>query len=268
MLKKLAFRILAFVLDLGLASLIVFGLSSIRPINPDRDELNKNYKTYFYKTQAYENLSERLDEILEDKIIDKLEMDEINIIYRDYADILKDIEVDKKLKSAKIEELKEEVNKKHLDIANGIAIKINKLNIRETIISFVVYILYFGVLQYILNGQTPFKRVFRIKVLSNNGKKVSLLSYLVRAVLVTEMILSSADLITLLTLEVSKYINVSYWFTQIKYIYEMAFLAVMIIRDDNRSIDDLILNTKVIRYDKEGKEIVDPVFVERTEEDA
>ncbi|MCH5167128.1 MAG: RDD family protein [Erysipelotrichales bacterium] len=266
--KKTIFRVLAFVLDIAFASLIIFGITSLSFINPNKNELNKKYNTYYYNVKVNESLVKKTEEFFEDKILTSEELDEVNIFYKTYYDCFKDIKLDTKLNDEQIEKINEDISKKQVNITNNLVISINKLNTRETLISFVVYIMYFGLLQYILKGQTPFKMLFKLKVISNENKSVGLLSYLIRAILVTEVIISATDLIMLFALSNASYINLSYWLSQVKYIYEMAFLVCLIIRDDGRSIDDLILKTRVIRYDKQGHEVIDPLFIERKEDNA
>lgn len=260
--KKFMFRVLAFILDSLIASIIILGVSSISLFNPNQDELNLKYKEFYNNQDIYNGLNKKIDSYFEDKMLSEEELEEISIIYSEYIKCFDGIDVDLEIDESTITSVKDKVNDLNLEISNNLAIKINKLYIPTTIISFVVYILYFGVLQYFLNGQTPFKRIFRIKVVSVNDKKVSLLNYIVRAILVTEVLLSTFDIIALVTLNNAGYINASYFISQAKYIYEIVFLVCLIIRSDGRSIDDLILKTKVIRYDKDGNEVIDPIFKE------
>ena len=46
----------------------------------------------------------------------------------------------------------------------------------------------------------------------------------------------------------------------------MAFLVCMIIRDDQKSLHDLLLHTRVLRFDKDGNEINEVLFVNSEEE--
>ena len=46
----------------------------------------------------------------------------------------------------------------------------------------------------------------------------------------------------------------------------MSFLVCMVIRDDSRSFHDLMLNTRVLRYDKNGHEIIEQLFSDENEE--
>ena len=82
----------------------------------------------------------------------------------------------------------------------------------------------------------------------------------------SKLLISLTDLILIFSLSKDLYINAHYWITQIKYIYEMSFLVCMVIRDDSRSFHDLILNTRVLRYDKNGHEIIEQLFSDENEE--
>ena len=266
--KSFMFRVLAFILDSILASIIILGVSSITLFNPNMEDLNIKYKEFYNNKNMYDGLNKKIDGYFEDKMLSEEELEEISIIYSEYMPCFEGIEISIKQEEDTITSIKDEIGDLYLEISNNLAIEINKLNIPSTIISFVVYIFYFGVLQYLLGGQTPFKRIFRIKVVSVKNKKVSLLNYIVRSILVTELILSASDVLALVTLNNAEYINASYFISQAKYIYEITFLACLIIRSDGRSIDDLILKTRVMRYDKEGNEVIDPIFKEVKEENA
>lgn len=269
MLKKIILRILSFALDLGLTSLIILGISMLSFVNPESNELNRMYKAYYKSSERYVNLTKDINVYFEDEVISSEEEGEILAFYSEYYDCFKDIVVDEKITTGDQEKIKENIEKTNTSITNEQVISINKIKYRDTFVSLIVFVLYFGVLQYLLHGQTPFKRLFRIRVVDKDDEKrqVSLVSFLVRAMLVTEIIISLTDLVLLFKLTSDNYIAVNYWLTQGKYIYEMAFLVCMIIRDDNRSIHDLLLNTRVLRYDRDGREIVEQLFSDEDEED-
>lgn len=274
--KKIILRFLAFALDLGLVSLIIYGVSMLSFVNPKSNELNRMYKSYYKETEKYGNLlgtnnkKGDMEVYFEDEMLSESEDQEILSLYNSYHDCFKDVKLGEKATTGDINKVKENITEKNMEIMNKKVIEINKTKYMDVIISLVVYVLYFGVLQYFMKGQTPFKRLFRIKVVdaSDDKRRVSLISFIVRGILITEAIVSLTDLVLLFKLPSDAYINVNYWITQIKYIYEMAFLVTMVIRDDNRSIHDLILNTRVLRYDKDGHEIVEQLFSDDDEEDS
>lgn len=260
--KKILLRILAFALDIGLCSLIIFGLSMMSFVNPNTSKLNNYYRSVNQNREDYNNLLKSMDEYFEDGMLSDIEFNDITVRYFDYVEPFKNLKLNEDIKNEEINTIKDKVNEINVNINNDLAIKINKLNGVQVVISLVVYVLYFGVLQYFMKGQTPFKRLFRLKVVKKNGGKVSLISFIIRAILISEIAISVVDLTLLFTLNNLNYITCNYWLTQFKYIYEMAFLVCMIVRDDMRSVHDLILGTEVVRYDKTGKKINDVLFVE------
>lgn len=265
--KKILLRILAFTLDIGVCSLIIFGLSMMSFINPNSDKINDCYRYINQNKKEYDDLLEGMDKYFEDGMLSDVEFGEIIVKYPDYYEVFQDLKLNEDIKNKEIESIKDKVKEINVSISNDIAIKISKLNWIQTIISFGVYILYFGVLQYFMKGQTPFKRIFRLKVVKKNGDNVSLISFIIRAILISEIIISIIDLSLLFVLNNLNYVTCNYWLTQFKYIYEMSFLVCMIVRDDMRSVHDLILNTEVIRYNKDGKKINDILFISEGEDD-
>ncbi|HQC83881.1 MAG TPA: hypothetical protein PLB45_03315 [Bacilli bacterium] len=51
----------------------------------------------------------------------------------------------------------------------------------------------------------------------------------------------------------------------IEFVYEVVFVIACIIRDDQRSVHDLLLNTRIALYDKNNKEVESILF--KDEED-
>lgn len=260
--KKVIFRILAFILDYAFVSIILLGLSYISYVNPDSSRINFQYQEYYRTNNRYNELSNKIDEYFEDGRLTEEEYDEIVTNYPDFFDIFDDIVIDQNIKTSEMEEYKTELSKRLVELNNEYGYNIQKLNIRFTIITIVVYILYFGILQYILKGQTIFKRLFKLRVVDNKNpkKRISLVKYIIRSILVCEIILSIIDILVLLLASKSNYIIFSNVLVNIKYVYEALFLVTMIVRDDARSIDDLLLNTKVVRFDKSGHIINEKLF--------
>lgn len=267
--KKILFRILAYILDLGLVSVVLLGLSYINFINPENPVINLKYEDYYNVTDRYRELSDNIGGYFEDGRLTEVEYNEIVRKYPEHFSVFNTLTLNEDIKNSDIETIKTNLDKKQMEINNNFGYKIEKLNIRSTIIGIVCYILYFGVLQYILSGQTIFKKLFRIRVIDNDEshKKVPLWKYIVRSIFVCEIIITVIDLVLLLTLKQSGYIVANSWILQVKYIYEMIFLVTLIIRDDARSIHDLILNTQVVRFDKNNNIIEEKLFNERLEDD-
>jgi len=264
--KKFASRLIAFLIDFILTSALIVAISSISIFNPNIDSINYNYKKYYTLTDEYYNLVEELDSTyLTDGVISTSESEEIYIKYHDLYDCFKDITLDEGISISQTEELNTSIATRYTSLSNEIMLKIASLNIYELIISIIIYISYFGILQYRLNGQTVGKRLLRIRVINNkdNSKKVSLFKYIIRAILVSSLIFTIIDfIIASITNSVSFYTNVNYYLSMIKYVYELSFIICILIRNDMRSIDDIILGTDVILFDKTGKIVESKIFNE------
>lgn len=266
--KKLLLRIAAFALDTLLVSLVALLLSYISFINPNLDDLNVAYDELALSEQAYQEFDDKLDEYLEDGVFSDEELADINNIYPDYSEVFADIEINTEIENADKEEITNAMSERHVEVYNSYAYRIQKYSVFGSIATLILTLLYFGVLQYILKGQTLFKRLFRLRVVDKdkNNKRVSLWRFIVRSIIINELVFILIDIITVLTLKESAYIGVNAWLYQIRYIYEMLMIIVLIIRDDQRGLHDLAVNTRVILLDKNGKEVeVNPIFADVSE---
>lgn len=260
--KRIIYRMLAYVLDLAFVSVILLGIGYINFVNPESEKINYTYQEYYNINNSYTELMKNIDDYFKDGKLTQEEYEDIVCKYPNFFDCFNDITLNEDIKNKEIDEVKEDLNKRITKLNNDYGYKIEKLNIRTSVISIVVYILYFGLLQYILKGQTIFKKLFKLRVIDNEHpkKKVPLWKYIIRSILVCELIISIVDLILLVTLNQSSYIIGNGWLSNIKYVYEMAFLVTMIIRDDARSIHDLLLNTRVVRFNLAGNIIDEKLF--------
>lgn len=261
--KRVLYRIFAFVLDLVLVSVVIFGLSSINFINPNIDEINYEYEKVSKTQETYLEFKDEIKNMVKDSRIIDEEYEKITTDYYEYIDLFDEVELNEDLTNSFIDSIDNEIDLKYQEIITKYNYKIQKLSVYENIIAIILYILYFGVLAYVLKGQTLFKKVFKLRTidLKDESKKIPLWKYIVKAILICEIVILVTDIICVATFKESLYISASYWISQIKYIYEMAFIIVLIMRDDQRSIHDLLLNTKVVRYDKAGNIIEDQMFI-------
>lgn len=263
--KKIIYRVLAYGIDILLISLLVIGLMNLPMFKKTNELVGIEYLNLSTTELAYNTLSNKLEEYYKDAKFSQEELKEIENGYNDYYDCFKDVKVDEEITNEMKTKITTNLKEKEVNLKNKSAYKINKYNISQSIMGIVLYILYFGIIQFLLKGQTLGKKIFRLKVKRIDDEKGSLISYIIRSILVCEIIITGIDLLLLITLKENVYITSNYWLLQVKYIYEIAFIIVMIIRDDNRSIHDLLLKTKVIRMDKKGKEIEESLFNDQDE---
>ena len=128
-------------------------------------------------------------------------------------------------------------------------------NLEVTMITCGMSILYFVVLCYFCNGITLGKYMLKMQIVSNNGKKLTILNYFLRS-LIMNMVLS--NIVTVVLIKVLPKVQFIKINTYAQNIFSIAivlsFLFIMY-RNDGRGIEDFMGNTKVIdlkRYHNEN----------------
>lgn len=189
-------RLLAFILDILIVSLVVTLLSYIPFLNPNRD--------------AY---SEKYNELV--NVYEQVEKNEIS---------------------------QEEYN----EAAIPISYELYRLNIPTILVDIVCSLLYFGVLPFFMDGQTIGKRLFQLRVVSANDKPLNIVNYLLRAVVLRNILISLALLAVIYFMDASNYYNVYQNVNLVGYIIMYINLFMIVMRQDNRGLHDFIANTKVV----------------------
>lgn len=267
--KKIIYRFAAFIIDMVICTIIIMLLSSVHFFNPLGKEADSTYQRWSGAVQNREDFNGYFERMLADDVIESREYQVITDDYDSYSSVFVDVKIDEEITEEDQQKLLEDIDIKYIEIINEYGYKINKLIRYQTIISIIIYMLYFTTLEVIFKGQTLGKKLLHVKVVDNKdiNKKIPIWKYALRTVLSCEVIFLILEVILVTTLKQKTYISFEYWISNIKYIYEMAFLACIIVRDDQRSIHDLLLGTKVIRIDSSGKEIEDVLFQELNNEE-
>lgn len=120
----------------------------------------------------------------------------------------------------------------------------------STILSIIVYVLYFIVFQFYNNGQTLGKKFMKIKIVSM-GNDLTMDNMLFRS-LFNNSILSNILVSVFILIGKNAYIYGSIIVTFLQFCYVMICALMISFRKDSRSLSDFIGNTKVVslRSDK------------------
>ena len=127
---------------------------------------------------------------------------------------------------------------------------INKVQIPKQIIEFGLTIFYFGILSFILNGQTLGKRLMRLRVVPTKGRKLNAPLYFLREIILTNSILSLLAIINITLCGQEKWYLFNSIITNGKTIIVIGLLMVLIFNEEDRSLHDIICKTKVIEESK------------------
>ena len=107
-------------------------------------------------------------------------------------------------------------------------------------------ILYFGVLPLVMNGQTLGKKIMKLRVVSNNEKKLNFWKYLIRIVILNNIWLSLINVGAVYVVSGVKFYYVTYVISMLSSLIYMLNLIMVMFRKDNRGLHDIVAGTKVI----------------------
>ena len=123
---------------------------------------------------------------------------------------------------------------------------LSKLQAPNLIIKLGLTILYFGILSFMWNGKTLGKKILKIRVVPIKGKKLNPPLYLLRGILITNSLFNLIDIINTSVFKGEMWNGFASMISYGKMIMSVMIIGVMIFRDDERGLHDLICRTKVI----------------------
>lgn len=131
----------------------------------------------------------------------------------------------------------------------------------SSVYSAVALIAYFGVIQYALKGQTVGKKIMKIRVVSNNDKKLNVWNYILRIVILNNIIFTFINIGGVYVLNIDKYYYLSYVVSMLTSLVSLLILMMIMFRHDGRGLHDYLANTKVVEdvingLDVENKETI------------
>ena len=229
-------RLVAYVIDIVLVSLLATVITS-------NNYINKDYKKYQDVYKDYEKYATKYNDFIED--LEELEVSELKDRYEDYSKYLENIDTDE-LSEKDIEKIKTDSKEEYQKKLENYSYKLNKLSIVPKVISILCILLYFVVFQYYFDGQTLGKKLMKLQVVSNNGKQLTILNYFLRSLILNEIIINLISIICILTLNQSNYMIYNEIIYYVTYVLEMTIIFMIMFDKNNRGLHDYAANSKVI----------------------
>lgn len=145
----------------------------------------------------------------------------------------------------------EQITEETINNQYTILYKMTKLSKNSLVIEGIVTFTYFGIVAYLLKGQTIGKKAQKIKVVPLEGKELNPHLFMLRSVILTNLIPKIASIIAIMTLKEKQWILASGIISNISLTITFILIAFLIFREDERSLHDIICKTKVIEVNKE-----------------
>lgn len=164
-------------------------------------------------------------------------IDKYNDTYTEYTNLIEDAN------AGEIETDTDEYANKIIDLNY----RLNRYKVVSSSISTAGFLIYFGILQFFLKGQTIGKKIMKIKVIANKeNKKLNIGNYIIRSLILNNIIINLVFIIGAYIFDKSTYYYVSLAATYIQIVIMAAIILMVMLRKDNRGLHDMLAGTKVI----------------------
>lgn len=118
------------------------------------------------------------------------------------------------------------------------------------LISTLCFVIYYGYVQYKSGGQTIGKKIFKLKTVSAVNTKLSLQNYVVRTIVLYNILIPILELVVVYTCNVDNYYSIYQNVNLVGYIIMYITVFMIFVRKDGRGLHDILGNTMVL-YDAE-----------------
>ena len=245
--KKIIYRLLAYAIDILLVTMLTMGITYLPMFKETNSKVGAIYVSLSTNELTYNALTEKLDKYYEDAKFSETELEEIKTDYSNFYSCFNKVKVDEEVTNELKSDISKNIKETYVDIKNDYAYQINKYNIAQSIIGVILYILYFGVLQYVLKGQTLGKKLLKIKVVNDKGERPSIWNMVIRGLLIYGIVTTLYSTISINFLDMEKF---NYSVSVISAIESMIIIVsilMMLYKKDGRGLHDIIAKTNVIR---------------------
>lgn len=114
------------------------------------------------------------------------------------------------------------------------------------VFNLLLILIYFVLLPYVWEGRTFGKKIMKIRIISHDGTKVSVVSYIIRNIILTGLAQMILMLLFLYLLPSQMYLIFSSILTFLQLILVITSLSMILYRKDKRGLHDILSGTKVV----------------------
>lgn len=142
---------------------------------------------------------------------------------------------------------------------NNLSYEMNKESVDVTIIMCAVSVVYYVIIAYCADGQTLGKKIMRIKIVSNNGKNLHINNYLIRSLLINNILLDIISSALIIFLSKANYITYYSKVSSVFSLFLMTTLVLMFFSNNGRGLHDIIANTKIVNVKRDEIEVTNEI---------
>ncbi len=248
-------RVVAYLLDMVIVLFIGTLVISLPIFKSFNEKYNVVYDEFSSVLNEYVNITNLFNDSFKDKEISNEEYNKL-IESEYYEDLFASRYEDNIIDEKEYDLILKEIDKLYLEKADEFDYKLKKASLVNSVVTLGCMFLYFGILQYLFKGQTLGKRLLKLRVVSSKRERCNIFQFIVRCLVVNNVFLNAVNLLCLYLLNKKIYGNVDEIISLLISIVEAFIIFFVMTREDGRGIHDLLVNTMVIREDKEMNEQV------------
>ena len=249
-LTPLVKRVCAYMVDILIVMILSLAITSIPFLRKNTNEYQDKYSEYEEKYTKTNDFYQLLQTSYEDKEISLEEYDEL-LKLEIYNNLLTEKYKDEKISKGEYKEITIKINEDTTNLTKDYNYILGKIAISDSIITIITTLLYFGVIQYFLKGQTVGKKLLNLQVVSASEKELNVLNYILRSLIINNVLLNTIGIIFLAYSSKKIYLQADSTLSLLVSIVEAITIFLVMTREDKRGLHDLLFNTKVISVEKE-----------------
>lgn len=261
-------RILAYLIDIIIVSLLVNCLTNISFINWQLDSYNKNYKEYKNIYNEYIEFRGDLSEYYEDNKLTKKEYDKLTKDNVSFKNVVNKYYSADKLSKNNYDKLVKEVDKNFQKQYKQLFYDINRYSIFYNICYILIVLGYFVVVNIITKGRSIGKIVCGLRIVCNDSESIVLswVNYLIRAVILYNPVYYLILIIGTFIFDVNNFYTLALILSNLNNYLLMIIAVMILVRKDGRGLHEILSNTKVVLVNKNGEEILEDDEIDNTKE--
>lgn len=258
----------AYLIDTFIVFLLSLVISLIPFFNIYGDKYERIYSDFSIVLDEYLEVKNVFKEYYDDKTINQDEYGKL-LLFENYKEYFIEEYEDEVIDQDEYDDILEDIEEKYLEMSVDFEYERSRVSIVGSIITLACLLGYFGIGQYLLKGQTIGKKLFKLKVVTVDDKRVSLINFIVRSLIVNNVFINSLNVLALYFLNKDNYFDVAEFLNFITNAVEAVIIFLILIRVDSRGLHDLVAKTKVvvseekILKDKYKKKIIEGDFTEK-----
>lgn len=253
--KKIGKRFLAYIIDMMVVLVIAQSISGIPFLNKKLNQYTSYYNEYTALVEQYTKFKTQLKNDFDDEKITLKEYQKLVDDYPSYQDVLDTYYQDEAITSKEYKKIVTKIDSDYEKEYKRLFYQIEKNSTTYFIVYLIVIFGYFVLFNKFTNGQTLGKKLCRLKIVNakDSREDVSILAFLIRALVLYQPIYYLVKLIGIYCLSSSHYYTVTSIVYDFQYYLECIIVIMILIRADGRGLHDLLAKTRVMAISKEGE---------------